>query len=131
MVISEQQRWRLRQRLIEALGTEEADTLMEHLPPVGWADVARTADVERATALLRSEAARTTAELRAEMAELRAEMREGFADVRREMREGFADLAVSLNDKMTTQTRVVMIGMASMVVAVIGSMTGAAVALGH
>lgn len=32
----------LRQRL----GEPVADTLMEHLPPSGWSDVARTSDVE-------------------------------------------------------------------------------------
>jgi hypothetical protein len=40
MAIDEASRHRLFQRLEEVLGTDEAATLMEHLPPVGWADVA-------------------------------------------------------------------------------------------
>ena len=46
MPITEPARHRLYQRLEEILGTEGADTLMEHLPPVGWADVATMAALE-------------------------------------------------------------------------------------
>jgi hypothetical protein len=33
--------------LKKALGDEVADTMMEHLPPTGWADVARKDDIVR------------------------------------------------------------------------------------
>ena len=46
MTITESTRHQLHQALIESLGEEEAATLMEHLPPVGWADVTTKTDLE-------------------------------------------------------------------------------------
>jgi len=40
MVLDERSRHQLYLRLEQALGPEAATTLMEYLPPVGWADVA-------------------------------------------------------------------------------------------
>ena len=46
MAISEENRHHLYQRLEQVLGPEEATVLMEHLPPVGWADVATKRDLD-------------------------------------------------------------------------------------
>jgi hypothetical protein len=46
VAITEEGRHHLYQRLEEVLGREEATTLMEHLPPVGWADVATKRDLD-------------------------------------------------------------------------------------
>jgi hypothetical protein len=50
-------------------GAGPAATLMELLPPVGWADVARQSDL----VALRGEIAELRGELKGEMAELRGE----------------------------------------------------------
>lgn len=52
MAITEQSRHDLYVRLEAALGTKEATTLMEHLPPVGWADVATKDDLANLEARL-------------------------------------------------------------------------------
>jgi len=49
----EADRLELHQAAINSLGKKPADTLMEHLPPVGWGDVARKQDVERIASTLR------------------------------------------------------------------------------
>jgi hypothetical protein len=55
MVIDEGARHRLHCRLDQILGTEEAEILMAHLPPVGWADVARKRDLDALAELNRKE----------------------------------------------------------------------------
>ncbi len=46
MAITEEDRHLLYARLQEILGPEEARVLMEHLPPIGWADVATKRDLD-------------------------------------------------------------------------------------
>lgn len=45
MAVDERSRHELYRRLDEVLGPEAATTLIEHLPPVGWADVATKHDL--------------------------------------------------------------------------------------
>ena len=55
MAITEQSRKQLYQGLEEVLGEERATTLMEHLPPVGWADVATKHDLDHVQRALSAE----------------------------------------------------------------------------
>jgi hypothetical protein len=86
MAVSEQDRHRLFNRLEEVLGPEAA-TLIDYLPPVGWADVARRGDLDGLASGLRAEMAVTRAELRGEISELRGEMGTLRSDLRGEMAE--------------------------------------------
>ena len=45
-MIEERDRHELHKKLEAAFGSKEAATLMAHLPPVGWADVATKRDLE-------------------------------------------------------------------------------------
>jgi hypothetical protein len=76
-VVTDAARRNLYTAIADALGIEQADTLMELLPPVGWADVARQSDLTA----LRTELKGEMAELRGGIAELRGEMRAGFVSL--------------------------------------------------
>ena len=114
MTITQDNRHDMHSVLIEKLGRESATTLMELLPPVGWADVARRSDVESArlattqdlllmTAstsaqfnLVWTEIAAVRSEMSAEFAAVRSEMSAEFAAVRSEMSLGFAEIRVEM-----------------------------------
>ncbi len=50
MTVDDRTRLNLHQRLTEVLGSEEADTLMSHLPPVTWQEVATKGDLDSTSA---------------------------------------------------------------------------------
>jgi hypothetical protein len=55
MAISEESRHEMYVKLEEVLGARVAATVMEHLPPVGWADVATKRDLEALQMSFRAE----------------------------------------------------------------------------
>jgi len=98
MAVDEQARFELHQRFTEILGSSQAASLMEYLPPVGWADVARKADL--AHLATKAELADLGSELRTEIAGVRTEI----ADLRTEVRTGSAGLRAELSDQLRAQT---------------------------
>ena len=74
MAISEESRHHLYRRLEAVLGAEEATTLMEHLPPVGWADVATKRDLD----MLATNTKR-------DIDDLRTDLKRDIADLKRDM----------------------------------------------
>jgi hypothetical protein len=68
MTINEQTRHAMFVRLESVLGEEVALTLMEHLPPVGWAEVATKRDLDQLHVLTQRDISLATAELRVDMA---------------------------------------------------------------
>ena len=69
-MVSDQDRRELYGALERELGGGPAATMMELLPPAGWADVARQSDV----VALRGEMAQLRGELKGELAEVRGEL---------------------------------------------------------
>jgi hypothetical protein len=76
-MVSDHDHRELYEALERRLGDGPAATMMELLPPVGWADVARQSDL----VALRGE----MSQLRGEMGELRGELKGEMAEVRGEL----------------------------------------------
>ena len=73
MAVTESERYELYQVLVEKLGAEGAQTLMEHLPPTGWSEVATKHDFDHQRALFRADLDQHRAEMRAQLDQHRAE----------------------------------------------------------
>ena len=101
MSTNDKARLELHRRLEAVLGAEEASTLMSHLPPVTWDQVATKDDLRALEASLRSDISVSASGLRAEMADLRTELRTDMA----ELRTGLATLRTDISDAITRQTR--------------------------
>lgn len=125
MAVTEKQRHELIKKLEEAFGADHAETMMELLPPVGWADVARRSDIERLE--------RGLAQLRADFADLRAE----FGDLRAEqlsiraeqsrIRVEFADLRAEMHEALRDQTNrmlVTVVASQSVLAGIVGLIVG-------
>jgi hypothetical protein len=95
MVVDERARHELYLQLERVLGTEAAVTLLEQLPPVGWADVATKHD----------------------LAELERRMDLRFDQTKHEIMSAFR---AELNAALVSQTRTMLFTMAGTVVSLVG-----------
>ena len=100
MSFTEHDKRLLHNRLCDTIGTEEADILMEHLPPAGWSHLATKDDITLSGAVLRTEVAELRTELKTEIAELRTELKSEIAEVRAELKTEIAELRVELKTDM-------------------------------
>ncbi len=142
MVVDERARHELFDRLEDVLGAEHAVTVMEHLPPVGWADVATKHDLSAEIGLVRRDLAALeerldlridglSQEFRSEIGSVRQELRSEIGSVRLEMgemkQETIAVLRAELSNALTAQTKTLMFT----VLAALTSMTALVLAAGR
>ena len=112
----ERSRRKLYDELVRVISPDAVETLMEYLPPVGWADVARRQDLDHLATLMRAEMDQEAAALRADVAEVAVAVRADIValgtDLRAEvaasgggLRLELADLRADINRELVVQTR--------------------------
>ncbi len=115
MAIDERSRHDLFTRLEEILGEEHATVLMEHLPPVGWADVATKHDLDQLRAATKHDL---------DQLGIRLEARIGFVEAGLGATE--QRLLATFRAEINAQTRLMIFSMATVLVGVAGVTLAAA-----
>lgn len=106
------QRAALYTSLVESMGEEAADTLMDQLPPGGWDQMATKADLAGVELRLQAVLAAAVAEISTKFAETNgklvetnARITESNAELRVAMHEGFAEAAKERAEIVKSQAR--------------------------
>jgi hypothetical protein len=93
MSITEASRFQLRTAIGQILSEEAADTLMELLPPVGWADVATKTDIQH----LRDEMQHLRNELKGDMLNLQLTIEVGVRKLIHEQTKWLITTMIAMN----------------------------------
>ncbi len=121
MAVDERSRHKLHAKLEEVLGPEEAGVLMEHLPPVGWADVATKRELDQLAAENKREHDHLRAEFRREHETLRAEFKQGHEALEHKLMAAF-------REELLHQTRTFILAMWTSVLTAVLAVGGLAFA---
>ena len=98
MSITEEHRRNIFNGLEEAIGTEEANHLMQLLPATPASELVTRTDMHAFGTALRGEMAELRGQLRGEMAELRGELRSEMGELRGELRGEMAELRGEMSE---------------------------------
>ena len=119
MTITDADRHRLYDALVATLGEQEATILMEHLPPVGWADVATKTDLEHLRAATKADIDGHRAETRADFEQLHLttkadtdRLSENLEHLRAEMNSGFRAAQATMDTRTETLRAEMAVGFA-------------------
>ncbi|MGH9269248.1 MAG: hypothetical protein ACRD0D_13875 [Acidimicrobiales bacterium] len=104
MAIDERSRHELHLQLEQVLGPEAATTLMEHLPPVGWADVATKRDLDQLRAATKGDLDQLRAATKGDLDQLRAEVGQLRIDTKKDFGQLRADTKKDL-DQLRADTK--------------------------
>ncbi len=117
MSITDESRYHLHQRLEAVLGPQEATVLMEHLPPVGWADVATRRDLDHVESQIRLELAGIESRFQVALATTETSLRRDMAtrndleslrnELLGELRGDLASLETSLRGDLASMAQAI------------------------
>ena len=126
MAATQAQRAALYTSLVDSMGEEAADTLMDQLPPSGWDQVATKEDLAGVELRLRAAFTEAIAETNVKLAESRAslveshgKLVESYAALRVEMHDGFAQAAKERAEIIKSQAKQLYVIVSTIAVATI------------
>ena len=127
MTAAEQERFELRNRLIEALGEDVATKLMDSLPPFSWDQVATKDDLNTLIAMMTAKFDQVDAQftsVAAEFVNLRGEISKEIGALDSKITTEIGALDSSFSKKITEQTRVMVLMISGFSLTVCGAMAG-------
>ncbi len=107
MAATQSQRAALYVSLVDSMGEEAADTLMDQLPPTGWDQMATKDDLAGVEQRLQASLAVALAEINAKFAETRAEFVESHAALQTAMATGLAEAAKERAEIIKSQANLI------------------------
>ena len=96
MAISQAKRTELHQELREKLTVDTADTLMEHLPPDGWSEVAMKSDLHTLGVAMQSDMSSIEVALRSDMKALELALKSEMKALELALKSDIAALQASM-----------------------------------
>ena len=120
MAVDERARQRLYDRLEQVLGAEEATILMEHLPPVGWADVATKRDLDTMAVATKRDLDTMAETFRREHQALAETFRREHESLRQSMETMEQRIMATVRADLLQQTRTMVLALSTAVVSVGG-----------
>ena len=103
MAITEEARHHLYLALEQTLGPDEAATLMEHLPPVGWADVATKRDLDSLAAATKQDIDSLRAATKQDLDSLGATTTHGLDSLELRLGTRISELRADVYKELRTQ----------------------------
>ncbi|MFZ4113290.1 MAG: hypothetical protein ACOYKG_08945 [Ilumatobacteraceae bacterium] len=104
MSITEASRFQLRTAMGQILNEEAADTLMELLPPVGWADVATKSDLQHLRDELKGDINSLRVATKSDIQHLRDELKGDIQNLREELKADMLNLQLTI--EITIEKRI-------------------------
>jgi hypothetical protein len=105
MTVDDRTRLNLHRRLESVLGSEEANTLMAHLPPVTWNEVATKHDLQALGSELRTEMQMLRTELRSEIQVATLTLRAEFVEASSRQIKWLVTFAAAWSTLLVTAVR--------------------------
>ena len=107
MAATQAQRAALYASLVDSMGEEAADTLMNQLPPSGWGQMATKDDLAGVESRLQAAFTAAIAETNVKIAESHGKLVESLADLKVAMHQGFAEAAKERAEIIKAQAEII------------------------